>query len=110
MNARKPPACWTRSQRTRRSIARWCWARRRRRMPARGSNRSTGESGVPVPTDSNEPATTAFVELPLLLPPGRTEWTIELERASGARMRVRLQGGSASDLVALGRLFWSAEP
>jgi hypothetical protein len=71
---------------------------------------STGESGPPVLTDRSGPATAAFVELPLLLPPGGSEWTVEFERASGTRMRVHLLGGSASDFASLARLFWSAEP
>jgi hypothetical protein len=112
MDARKPPARWTRNQRARRSIARWCRARRHqhRRLPAGGCICSADESVAPVTNNRRGAATVAFVELPLLLPAARPEWTIEFERASGARMRVRLQGGSASDLVALGRLFWSAEP
>ena len=70
-----------------------------------------GEEGFEplAPGCRNGPVTAAFVELPLLWPPARAQWTLEVERANGTRMRVRLQGGSASDLLALGRLLWSAE-
>jgi hypothetical protein len=110
MYARKPPARRSRNQKARRSVARWGRARRHLRLPAGGSIGSNGEAGPSVPNVRIGPAITAFVELPLLLPPGRPEWTVEFERANGARMRVHLHGGSASDLVALGRLFWSATP
>jgi hypothetical protein len=45
------------------------------------------------------------------LPPGSfvgptTECVIEFEKASGARLRIRLPGTPSPDLVALGRSFW----
>jgi hypothetical protein len=45
------------------------------------------------------------------LPPGSfvgptTECVIELEKASGARLRIRLPGAPTPDLAALSRSFW----
>ncbi len=56
---------------------------------------------------SEAPAAT-FVELtaPLLASPA--EYSVELENASGSRMRVCLKGGATLDLTALVRDFWSA--
>lgn len=56
---------------------------------------------------SEPSAAAAFVELP----PGSfaaptTECVIELEKASGARLRIRLPGTPTPDLVALSRSFW----
>ena len=56
---------------------------------------------------SEAPAAT-FVELtaPMLASPA--EYSVELENASGSRMRVCLKGGATLDLAALVRNFWSA--
>lgn len=60
------------------------------------------------PVSRSEPsAATTFVELP----PGSfvgptTECVIELEKASGARLRIRLPGAPTPDLAALSRSFW----
>lgn len=48
----------------------------------------------------------AFVELPGGLVTGPGECLIEWERASGERLRIRLQGLPTPDVVALGRSFW----
>ena len=47
-----------------------------------------------------------FVELAVPSPAGRGECLLEWEDASGAKMRVHLQGVAAPDLVALSRSFW----
>jgi hypothetical protein len=47
-----------------------------------------------------------FVEiLPGAMPGSRPECTIELEEASGAKMRIRLQGGNLPDVADLTRAF-----
>jgi hypothetical protein len=48
-----------------------------------------------------------FVELPSV--PAASDCMIELEDASGAKMRVHLKGGQLPDLLALSRSFWSGE-
>jgi hypothetical protein len=48
-----------------------------------------------------------------LAPPPRAsacQCTLELENASGAKMRVHLQGAEAPDLAALSRSFWNPGP
>jgi len=47
-----------------------------------------------------------FLELPAPAWPGCGECTLELENASGAKMRVHLKGVEAPDLAALSRSFW----
>ena len=126
MRATTFPSRWTRSQRVRRSIARSCRARRQRRLPMLGPACPAGgadefDGSVPVArigatggrraaADASRPAFVEFPALTLALPTSlaRTECTIELERTSGTRLRVRLQGLSAADLSALGHWFWSA--
>ena len=48
-----------------------------------------------------------FVELPSM--PATGDCVIELEDASGAKMRVHLKGDQLPDLLALSRSFWSGE-
>jgi hypothetical protein len=51
-------------------------------------------------------STPAFLEL---APPTRIascQWVLELEDASGAKVRVHVQGTEAPDLTALSRSFW----
>ena len=50
--------------------------------------------------------TSPFVELPAFASAGACECFVELEDASGAKMRVRLRGVGTPDLAALGRSFW----
>ena len=58
---------------------------------------AAAESGERVPE---------FVEImPAAMPAPRPECTIELEEASGARMRIHLQGGDFPDIAALTRVF-----
>lgn len=59
----------------------------------------------PVGDTPATPTSTAFVELPAL---ATGECIIELEKASGSKMRVQLKGSQWPDLVALGRSFWDA--
>jgi hypothetical protein len=56
-----------------------------------------------------EVAKTQFVELPTAAWPGSGEYTLELEDASGAKLRVHLKGFVAPDLAALTRSFWQRE-
>jgi hypothetical protein len=48
----------------------------------------------------------AFLELAPPMRVGSCQWVLELEDASGAKMRVHLQGAEAPDLAALSRSFW----
>jgi len=58
---------------------------------------AAAESGERVPE---------FVEImPGAMPASRPECTIELEEASGARMRIHLQGGNPPDVADLTRVF-----
>ena len=66
--------------------------------------------GTPAATASKEPAGAAFLELPPPTWPGCGECTLELENASGAKMRVHLKGFAAPDLAALSRSFWNPGP
>jgi len=51
----------------------------------------------------------SFVELPSFAPASVLECVVELEDPRGARMRIQVKGGSAPDLAALSRAFWSVE-
>lgn len=52
--------------------------------------------------------TPPFLEL---VPPfGAGECVMELESATGAKMRVHLKGVASPDLAALGRSFWDSQP
>jgi hypothetical protein len=62
------------------------------------------ESGV------SEAGATAFVELASPARIGPCECTLELENASGAKMRVHLKGVEAPDLAALSRSLWDVGP
>ena len=50
-----------------------------------------------------------FLELPAAAWAGAGECTLELEDASGAKMRVHLKGFGAPDLAALSESFWRSE-
>ena len=50
-----------------------------------------------------------FLELPVAPWVGSEEYTLELEDAGGAKLRVHLKGFEAPDLVALSRSFWQSE-
>jgi len=67
---------------------------------------------APAVTASKVPAGAAgatFVELPPAAWPGSGECTLELEDASGAKMRVQMKGFGAPDLAALSRSFWQSQ-
>ena len=51
-----------------------------------------------------------FLELAAPARTGTGECLVEWEDATGAKMRVHLQGVAAPDLVALSRSFWGVEP
>jgi hypothetical protein len=52
----------------------------------------------------------AFLELAPPTRAGACQCTLELEDASGAKMRVHLQGVETPDLTALSRSFWDRGP
>jgi len=54
---------------------------------------------------TGEPATEFVEVLPGGMPASQPECTIELEEASGAKMRIRLQGGNLPDIADLTRAF-----
>lgn len=59
--------------------------------------------------DRSSGAAPTFVELPpMAFAPPKSECLIELEKPSGARLRIRLPEMTAVDLVALGRNFWES--
>lgn len=53
---------------------------------------------------------TAFFELSVPSGAGSAQCTLEMENASGAKMRVHLRDVATPDLVALSRSFWEGEP
>ena len=65
--------------------------------------------GASAGTASRLPAGATFVELSPPVWPGSGECTLELEDASGAKLRVHLKGFEAPDLAALSRSFWQVE-
>ena len=68
--------------------------------------------GTPAATASKRPEEAAgatFLELSPPVWPGCGQCTLELENASGAKMRVHLKGVEAPDLAALARSFWQVE-
>jgi hypothetical protein len=54
---------------------------------------------------TGEPATEFVEVIPGGMPVSQPECTIELEEASGVKMRIRLQGGSLPDIADLARAF-----
>jgi hypothetical protein len=68
--------------------------------------------GEAAATASNAPEGTdrrAFLELPAAAWVGAGECTLELEDASGAKLRIHLKGFEAPDVTALSRSFWQIE-
>ena len=63
--------------------------------------------GPRVPQES--PVAT-FLELAASTRVGSCQCTLELENASGAKMRIHLQGAETPDLAALSRSFWNPGP
>ena len=57
-----------------------------------------------------EKAASTFLELPLYASAGACDCTLELENASGLKMRVHLKSFEAPDLTALSRSFWNHQP
>ena len=59
--------------------------------------------------DRSSGAAPTFVELPpMAFAPPKSECVIELEKPTGARLRIRLPDMTAADLVAVGRSFWES--
>ena len=58
------------------------------------------------PRGPEESAVATFLELAPPTRVGSCQCTLELEDASGAKMRVHLQGAETPDLAALSRSFW----
>ena len=68
--------------------------------------------GAPAATAGKLPVEVAgarFLELPAAAWAGFGECTLDLEDASGAKLRVYLKGFEAPDLAALSRSFWQSE-
>jgi hypothetical protein len=55
-------------------------------------------------------AVARFVELASPVSAGACECTLDLENASGAKMRVHLKGIAMPDLAAISRSFWNPAP
>jgi len=58
-------------------------------------------SGTPAPA-------TAFVELPIVAPPGTATWILEFQGRGGEVLRVQTPPWPVADLVTLARRVWSA--
>ena len=111
---------WRRKRTTRR-IPEELWSVAARLGAAHGVSRTSRVLGVYYPDlkkrvaaagkSSRERSTPpAFVELlssPVMSP---AEHVVELEHASGAKMRIQMRGGSPPDVVALSRLFLEQAP
>ncbi len=76
------------------------------RAAGKRSGRAIAAAGGGAETEG----TSQFVELPPFASADGCECFLELEDADGAKMRVRLRGGGAPDLAALGRSFWNRQP
>jgi hypothetical protein len=78
--------------------------------------RRVGEGAAAAGEPKKGAADQCFASVPAFLelaPPARLgscQCTLELEDASGAKMRVHLQGAEAPDLAALSRSFWNPGP
>jgi hypothetical protein len=65
--------------------------------------------GASAATASKLPAGATFLEMSPPVWPGSGECTLELEDASGAKLRIHLKGFEAPDVTALSRSFWQIE-
>jgi hypothetical protein len=63
-----------------------------------------------LPSEPAENTVATFLELAPPTRVGSCHCTLELENASGAKMRVHLQSADAPDLAALSRSFWNPGP
>jgi len=136
MGARKTRPLAARLERARRRFERW---RRARKIPSRipepvwaaaarmagtyglsrtaqalrvnysALKRRVGE-GAAAAGGPEKGAVATFLELAPPARLGSCQCTLELEDASGAKMRVHLQGAEAPDLAALSRSFWNPGP
>jgi hypothetical protein len=77
-----------------------------------GPGRGAADQRRPLPTNaarrcpSSVRSVPAFLELAPAARTGSCQCMLEFEDASGAKMRVHLQGAEAPDLAALSRSFW----
>jgi hypothetical protein len=102
-------------------IARWRETRRHReRMPEQLWAKAVSLArldyyalkdrlGTPVESAARRERQASFLEFPVSLCAATAECTIEMEHPRGSRMRIQVKGGSAPDLPALSRSFWSRE-
>ncbi|HWI57002.1 MAG TPA: hypothetical protein VNZ22_07235, partial [Bacillota bacterium] len=56
------------------------------------------------------PAAPAFVEVPWSVPVPAWECTAQLEDRRGAKLHLRLVGGTAAEVAALAQSFWQHQP
>jgi hypothetical protein len=74
-------------------------------LKKRAEQEAAGASGGP-----EGGAVATFLELAPPARVGSCQCTLELEDASGAKMKVHLQGAESPDLAALSRSFWNPGP
>ena len=105
-----------RRRRTTRSIPAELWGLATRLGAEHGVSRTSRALGVPyydlrkrveaaAPSSRVRSEPPAFVELLTTPAKSPAEHVVELENASGAKMRIQTRGGSTPDLAALARLF-----
>jgi hypothetical protein len=75
-----------------------------------GALKQRVDGGAAVGGGSEDSNRATFLELAPSTRVGSCQCTLELEDASGAKMRVHLQSDEAPDLAALSRSFWSPGP
>jgi hypothetical protein len=68
------------------------------------------QEAVANPDGSKESPVATFLELAPRTRVGSCQCTLELENASGAKMRIHLQADETPDLAALSRSFWNPGP
>jgi len=68
------------------------------------------DEAAAAPGGPEKNAVTTFLELAPPTRVGSCDCTLELENASGAKMRIHLQGDETPDLAALSRSFWNPGP
>ena len=72
--------------------------------------RRVSRIGIAVADSAKEDATATFLELAPLSSAGACECTLDLEDATGSKMRVHVKGTTTPDLAALSRSFWNPGP
>ena len=61
------------------------------------------------PAVATEGEAPAFVELPSLIMGSPAECSLELEEASGRKLRILLKGPATTQALALGRMLWKGD-